>query len=175
MSYSIPQISWTSQDITIEPIVQQSFVSAKLNQVIYNVFVQWQNRSYHKQVQQDFKRCRKPFPVLSSFMTYHRVCDQINTTGATSRAGTAYPSGTPTFQWGSCCSIFRFACICCRSLFVLLFFCILVIVLSVLLRYTDSDYLFVWSLCCLLFFDIRILITSLFGHCVVCSSSIYGF
>jgi hypothetical protein len=32
-------------------------------------------------------------------------------------------------------------------------------------------------LCCLFFFDIRILITSLvsFDHCVVCSSSIYGF
>jgi hypothetical protein len=32
-----------------------------------------------------------------------------------------------------------------------------------------------WSLCCLFFFNILILITSLvsFGHCVVCSSSIY--
>ena len=46
----------------------------------------------------------------------------------------------------------------CRSLFVLLSF-------------------FFWPLCCLFFFDIRILITSLVscGHCVVCSSSIYGF
>ena len=26
-------------------------------------------------------------------MTYHRVCNYINTTGATSGAGTAYPSG----------------------------------------------------------------------------------
>jgi hypothetical protein len=50
------------------------------------------------------------------------------------------------------------------------------IVLSVLLRYTDSDYLFgiFWPLCCQFFFDIRILITSLvsFGHCVVSSYSI---
>ena len=153
MSYSIPQISQTSQDITIEPIVQQSFVSDKLNQVIYNVFVQWPNRSYQKQVQKDFKRCRKHFPVLSSFMTYHQVCDQINTTGATSRAGTAYPSGTPTFQWGSCCSIFRFVCICCRSLFVLLYF-------------------FFWPLCCLFFFDMRILITSLVSSS---SSPVYIF
>ena len=146
MSYSIPQISQTSQDITIEPIVKQSFVSAKLNQVIYNVFVQWQNRSYHKQVQTDFKRCRKHLPVPSSFMTYHRVCDQINTTGATSRAGTIYPSGTPeftpTFQWASHYSILRFMCMCCRSLLVL------------------CSFVF-WSLCCLFFFDIRILITSL--------------
>ena len=54
---------------------------------------------------------------------------------------------------------------------------LLAIVLSVLLRYTDSDYPFgiFWPLCCLFFFDIRILITPLFGHCVVCSSSIYGF
>ena len=34
---------------------------------------------------------RKHFPVLSSFLMYHRVCTYINTTGAIS--GTAYPSG----------------------------------------------------------------------------------
>jgi hypothetical protein len=55
----------------------------------------------------------------------------------------------------------------------------LAIVLSVLLRYTDSDYPYgvFWPLCCLFFFVIRILITPLiyFGHCVVCSSSLYGF
>ena len=46
----------------------------------------------------------------------------------------------------------------CRSLFILLSF-------------------FFWPSCCLFFFDLRILITTLvsFGHCVVCSSSIYGF
>ena len=56
---------------------------------------------------------------------------------------------------------------------------LLAIVLSVLLRYTDSDYLFgiFWPLCCLFFFDILILITSLvsFDHCIVCSSSICRF
>ena len=41
--------------------------------------------------------CCKHFPVLSSLMTYHRVCNQINTTGATSGAETAYPSGIPDF------------------------------------------------------------------------------
>ena len=40
-------------------------------------------------------RCRH-FPVLSSFMTYHRVSN-FNTTGATSGAGTAYHSGAPEF------------------------------------------------------------------------------
>ena len=57
-------------------------------------------------------------------MTYHRVCNQINTTGTTSGEGTAYPSKAPEFnhgfQWGSCYSIFSFTCMFCRSLFVLL-------------------------------------------------------
>ena len=90
-------------------------------------------------------------------------------------------------------------CMFCGSLFVLLYFffghCVvcsssiygfwfplwylLAIGLSVLLRYTDSDYSFgiFWPLCCLFFFDLRILISPLvsFGHWVVCSSSIYGF
>jgi hypothetical protein len=43
----------------------------------------------------------------------------------------------------------------------------------------DSDYTFgiFWTLCCLFFFDIQILITPLvsFGHYVVCSSLIYRF
>ena len=47
--------------------------------------------------------------VLSSFMTYHWI---HNTTGVTSPAGSAYPSGAPQFnldfQWDSRCSIFSF-------------------------------------------------------------------
>ena len=38
--------------------------------------------------------------VLSSFTTYYRVCNYINTTGATSGAGTDYPSGAPEFTHG---------------------------------------------------------------------------
>jgi hypothetical protein len=53
------------------------------------------------------------------------------------------------------------------------------IVLSVLLWYTDSDYTLgiFWPMCCLFFYDLRILITPLvsFGHYVVCSSIIDGF
>ena len=45
------------------------------------------------------------------------------------------------FQWGSCYSIFSFICMFCRSLFDLLYF--------------------FWPLCCLLFFDIRILVVPL--------------
>ena len=57
--------------------------------------------------------------------------------------------------------------------------CLLVIVLSDRLRFTDSDYLFgiFWPLCCLTFFDLQILNTPLvsLGHCVVWQSSIYRF
>jgi hypothetical protein len=73
-------------------------------------------------------------------------------------------------------------CVVCSSSvygFWLPLWYLLAIVLSVLLQYTDSDYLFgiFWPLCCLFFFDIQILITLLvsFGRCVVCSSSVYGF
>ena len=63
-------------------------------------------------------------------------------TATTNGAGTAYPSEHPRFQWGSCSSILSFMCMFCRSLFVLLYF-------------------FFWPMCCLFFFDIRILITPL--------------
>ena len=81
---------------------------------------------------------------------------------------------TPLVSFGHCV-------VCSSSIyrFWLPLWYLLAIVLSVLLRYTDSDYPFgiFWPLCCLFFFDIQILITSLvsFGHCVVCSSSIYRF
>ena len=59
------------------------------------------------------------------------------------------------------------------------FLFLLVIVLSVLLRITASDHhlgIF-WSLCCLSFFGLRLLITTwvCFGHYVVCPSSVYSF
>jgi hypothetical protein len=55
------------------------------------------------------------YAILSSFMTsqtnmtshvsYHRVCNNSNTKGATSEDETAYPSGTPDFTvvFASCC------------------------------------------------------------------------
>jgi hypothetical protein len=73
-------------------------------------------------------------------------------------------------------------CVVCSSLiygFWLPLWYLLVIVFSVPLWYTDSDYPFgiFWPLCFLFLFDIRILIAPLvsFGHCVFCSSLIYGF
>jgi hypothetical protein len=85
--------------------------------------------------------CRKHFPVLSSFTTYYRVCNYINTTGATSGAGTAYPSGASDFTSGFSGvrvtrSLVLYECFIGRCL----------------------------SFC-----------TFSFGHCVACSSSIYGF
>ena len=68
-----------------------------------------------------------------------------------------YPSGSPEFtpgsQWGSCYLIFSFICMLCRSLFVLLYF-------------------FFWPLCCLFFFDIRILITPLVSSSSSCQLSL---
>ena len=58
--------------------------------------------------------CRNHNPVLSSFMTYHRVCNNRNTTGATCGAGTAYPSRAREFTrsicWGWCWLIISFLC-----------------------------------------------------------------
>ena len=42
--------------------------------------------------------CRDHYAVLSSLMTYDRVCNNNNSTGATSGAGTAYPSGPNWFH-----------------------------------------------------------------------------
>ena len=71
----------------------------------------------------------------------------LNTTSATSGAGTSYPSGahdfTPSFLQGLCCSIFHFLC------------CILQIVASPFFP------IFFWSLCSRLFFGMWILITPL--------------
>ena len=74
---------------------------------------------------------------------YHIMYVSVNsnTMGFTSGAGTDDHSGPPefipSFQWGSCCSIFSFMCSVLRSLFVLLSF-------------------FFWSLC-FLSFHLRIL------------------
>ena len=61
-------------------------------------------------------------------------------------ARTDIPSGAPEFTpgsyWGSCYTIFSLMCMFCGSLFVLLFFFLFVIVLSIFLRFTDSDYHF---------------------------------
>ena len=44
--------------------------------------------------------CRNHNPVLSSFMTYHRVCNKRNMTGATCGVGIIYPSSVSKFTFG---------------------------------------------------------------------------
>ena len=77
-----------------------------------------------------YSNCGKHFPLLSSFMTYHRVCNKSNTTGATG------------FQWGSCYSIFSFMCNVLQIVVCPFVLFLLAIVLSVLLQFTDFDYPF---------------------------------
>jgi hypothetical protein len=79
----------------------------------------------------------KYFPVLSSFTTYYGFVTRL-----TWRVPLEEHLSSPQFLLGSCYSIFSFICMFSRSLFVLLYF-------------------FFWPLCCLFFFDIRILIDPL--------------
>ena len=67
-------------------------------------------------------------------------------------------SSTPVFSVVRVARSLVFCVMFCRSLFVLLLF-------------------FYWSLHCLSFFDLRLLVTPLVscGHCIVCYSSNYGF
>jgi hypothetical protein len=81
---------------------------------------------YVHQWQRICSACRKYFPVYSSSITYHRICNYINTTGASSEAGTAYPSGepefTPGFNCGSSYLIFM-TCLCVCFVYRCLSFC----------------------------------------------------
>ena len=74
-------------------------------------------------------------------MTYHRVCNYIKTTGATSGAGTAYPSGPPPVFSGVCVTRYLVLCVCFVDRCLSFYTFSLGIMLSVL-RFTDSDYLF---------------------------------
>ena len=89
----------------------------------------------------DNTTCHNYFPVLSSFMTYNRVCNQSNTTNAISGTVTAYSSrereSNPVFSGFRVVRPLVFCVMFCRSSFVLVF--LLAIVLFVLL-FTDSDY-----------------------------------
>ena len=97
------------------------------------------------------------------------------------------------FFWSLCCLSFFDLLLLIASLvsfghnvvcpsiysFLLPLWYLLVIVLSILLRLTPSYCLFsiFWSLCCLSFYDLFLLIASLvsFGHCIVCPSPTYSF
>ena len=74
-------------------------------------------------------------------MTYHRVCNQINTTDVISGAEIAYPSGAPEFtQVFSGVRVTQSLVLCVCFVDRCLSFCtFFAIMLSVLLRYTESD------------------------------------
>jgi hypothetical protein len=55
---------------------------------------------YNKCTIQICSVCLNHNQVISSFMTYHRVCNKSNTMGATCGAGTEHPSGAPEFLVG---------------------------------------------------------------------------
>ena len=63
--------------------------------------------------------------ILSSSMLYRCVCNKSNTMGATSEAGTTYPSGapefTPGFQWYTCSSHFYFCAMMSSTIFPIVF------------------------------------------------------
>ena len=64
------------------------------------------------------------FSGISSFMTYYRVSNQINTTTATSAAGTSYPPGAPPVFNGVRVyrSLFLYVCFVNRCLSLCNFF-----------------------------------------------------
>ena len=81
-------------------------------------------------------------PYLSSYMTYHRICNQSNAASTTSESGSAYPfstfecipdcSGVRVAQFFGLCVVF------CRLLFV--FLSILFLLFYCLSRFTTSYY-----------------------------------
>jgi hypothetical protein len=89
-----------------------------------------------------FRRCDNP--VLSSFTTYHRVCNMTNIMGATNGAVlNCLPFRTheltPSFSGFRVAQSLVFCVVFCISLFVLF---LLVIALSVLVLFTTSDSFF---------------------------------
>jgi hypothetical protein len=72
---------------------------------------------------------------LSSFMTYHQICNKSNTAGATSWSGSAYPSEFTL--------VFSGVCVCARSVFYVIL-C------------QPSLVLFHFALCFLFFFELRL-------------------
>ena len=106
-----------------------------------------------------------------------QIVDQINTTGVTSGVGTVYPSGAPQFTLG-----FLVGFVLLDLYFYMYVLQIVVcpfvlflsaIVLSVLLRYTDSDYpfgifkLFLYYIC----HNHNLVLSSFMNQYLVCNNS----
>ena len=79
--------------------------------------------------------CRNHIPVLFSFKTYHRVCNQSITTGIVNGVRTSYPSGsseiTPRFLVRFMLHDLLFFCVVfCKSLLVLFRLTVLFVVID---------------------------------------------
>jgi len=89
--------------------------------------------------------CRKHFPVLSSLMTYHRVCTRLTRrVPIVEQELLSLPehlNSPPVFR-GVCVTRSLVLCVCFVDRFLSFVLFRLAIVLSVLLRFTDSDYPF---------------------------------
>jgi len=67
--------------------------------------------------------------------------------------------GSPCLWWGQCYSVSSFMCMFCRSLYVILSFLLLIIVLYVLLRLRDFSYLFsIFKPFLLIFLDLSVVV-----------------
>jgi len=96
--------------------------------------------------------CCNHYPVLSSFMTYYRLCNKSNTTSVTSGVGSAYYSGAPhVFSGVYFAQSLVFCLMFYRSRFIRLFF-------------------FFSLLYCLFFFDLRFINTTLVVSSVFCQN-----
>jgi hypothetical protein len=81
-------------------LLNQWFQLDKVEVNIFNVrtvaTMTWLSTTeYLSEMATDMFHCRKHFPVPSSFMTYHLVCNNIKMTAVTTGAGTAYPLRAP--------------------------------------------------------------------------------
>ena len=57
-----------------------------------------------------FRFTQSQYRPFFSFMTYHRLLSNRNTTGATSGIGIAYTTVVPQFAAGCCCSLYPIPC-----------------------------------------------------------------
>ena len=95
-------LSPVSQKILLQEHLMDNLCLTRLSKygmwvtLVFSVLHDLANR-YGTSVSQICSTFHKYFPVFSSFMTYHRISNNSNTTGATNGAGTAYPSGAPEF------------------------------------------------------------------------------
>ena len=95
--------------LTRKLLIQGFLVVFRLKQVLRRCYIRRHVfvNQYQISVSHKWKRkcslCHNHNSAVSRFTTYHQTFDRCNMAGASSAAGNAYPSGTPTFichAWG---------------------------------------------------------------------------